>query len=122
MEKIKDKIFKFLHLDDIWNSLSGYVDARVSLMKLEVREEGGSVLSRGLMIMIIFLIGFMFVLFLSFGLAHYLNTVLESEFGGYMIMASFFGLLLLILIIFRKRFFTMLGKQFAEMIKQQRQQ
>ena len=122
MEKIKNKIFKFLHLDDIWTSLSGYVDTRISLVKIEVREEVGSALSRGLIIMTISMVGFLFILFLSFGVANYLNAVLESEFWGYMIIALFFGLLLAVLLAFRKRAFKMLGKQFAEMIKQQRQQ
>ncbi len=118
MEKIKDRILKFLHLDEIIENLSGYVEARVGLIKVEIREEVAGILSRGLMIMIFFLVGFIFFLFLSFGLANYLNTRLESQFAGYMIVALFFGLLLLGLFIFRKSFFRMIGKQFAELIKQ----
>lgn len=121
MENIKDRILKFLHLDEIIKNLSGYVEARVGLVKIEIREEVAGVLSRGLMIMIFSLVGFMFFLFLSFGLASYLNTLLESEFAGYMIIASFFGLLLLVLLIFRKSFFRMIGRQFAELIKQKHQ-
>lgn len=117
MEKIKDRILKFLHLDEIINNLSGYVEARVGLIKVEIREEVAGILSRGLMIMVFFLVGFMFFLFLSFGLANYLNTVLESAFAGYMIIALFFGLLLGLLLVFRKSFFKMIGKQFAELIR-----
>ena len=117
MEKIRDKILKFLHLDEIINNLSGYVEARVGLIKVEIREEVADILSRGLMIMIFFLVGFMFLLFLSFGLANYLNTQLESESAGYMIIALFFGILLSFLLLFRKSFFKMLGKQFMDLIK-----
>jgi len=117
MEKIRDKILKFLHLDEIINNLSGYVEARVGLIKVEIREEVADILSRGLMIMIFFLVGFMFLLFLSFGLANYLNTQLESESAGYMIIALFFGILLSVLLLFRKIFFKMLGKQFMDLIK-----
>lgn len=118
MENIKDRLLKFLHLDGIMNSLSGYVEARVALVKYEIREEVAGILSRGLMIMIFFLVGFMFFLFLSFGLANYLNTRLESTFAGYMIISAFFGLLFLGLFTFRKSFFKMIGRQFAELIKE----
>ena len=118
MENIKERILKFLHLDEIIKSLSGYVEARVGLIKIEIREEVAGILSRGLMIMIFFLVGFMCFLFLSLGLANYLNTLLESEFAGYMIVSLFFGLLFCLLVVFRKSFFKMIGKQFAELIKQ----
>lgn len=121
MDSIKDRILKFLRLDGIINNLSGYLETRVALVKIEIREEVASILSKGLMLMVIFMVGFMFLLFLCIGLAAYLNTVLESPFGGYMIIAVFFGLLLSILLIFRKTFFRLLGKQFAELIKQRQQ-
>jgi hypothetical protein len=117
MEKIKDRILKFLHLDGIISNLSGYIETRVALVKIEIREEVAIILSRGLMLTLLFMVGFMFLLFLSFGLAHYLNAVLQSDFGGYMIVALFFGFLLVVLLLFRKSLFKMLEKQFTEMIK-----
>jgi hypothetical protein len=121
MEGIKDRILKFLRLDGIISNLTGYLETRLALAKMEIREEVSSILSRGLMIMIMFMIGFLFVLFLMLGLAQYLNTVLESEFAGYMIVSLFFGILLFVLLILRKSFFKILEKQFAELIKQRQQ-
>jgi Mn2+/Fe2+ NRAMP family transporter len=118
MEKIKDRILKFLHLDGTIKSLSGYVETRVALMKLEIREEVAGILSRGLMLMLIFMIGFLCLLFLFIGLANYLNMLLESDYAGYIIVALFFALLLLILLLVRKSFFKLLERQFVEMIKQ----
>ncbi|MEJ0030978.1 MAG: phage holin family protein [Bacteroidota bacterium] len=117
MDSIKDRILKFLRLDGIISNLTGYVETRVALVKIEIREEVAAILSRGLMIMIMFMIGFLFILFVSLGLAQYLNTLLESQFVGYMIVALFFGILLCVLLIGRKGFFKMLEKQFVEMIK-----
>jgi uncharacterized membrane protein YqjE len=118
MEKIKDKILKFLHLDTLISNLSGYVEARVELVKIEIRDEVAVVLSRGLMLMLIFMVGFLCLLFAMLGLAQYLNAILESAYAGYLIVALFFGLVLLILLISRKGFFRILEKQFVEMIKQ----
>lgn len=121
MENIKDRILKFLHLDEIIKNLSGYVETRVALVKLEIREEVAGVLSRGLMIMLVFMIGFLFMLFLCIGLAEYLNTLLESQFAGYLLMALFFGLVLVVLLLTRKSFFRMMEKQFLALIKQRQQ-
>src|SRR5690242_8179396 len=102
MENFKDRILKFLHLDEIIKNLSGYVEARVALVKLEIRDEVGGLLSRGIMVMLIAMVGFLFILFLSIGLAQYLNTVLESQFAGYLLVALFFGLVLAVLLLTRK--------------------
>lgn len=118
MDGIKDTIFKFLKLDSVIENVRGYFEARVALMKIEVREEVANILSRGLMIMVLFLIGFLFVLFLSLGLAQYLNTFFEGEFAGYLLVAGFFGLLLLVLILLRKNLFKTLEKQFENIIKE----
>jgi hypothetical protein len=117
MDSIKDRILKFLRLDGIISNLSGYVETRVALVKIEIREEVAGILSKALIMMVIFMVGFMVLLFLCIGTANYLNMVLESQFGGYMIIALFFGLLLLILLVFRKTFFRILGRQFEELIK-----
>lgn len=121
MEKIKDKILKFLHLDGLISNLSGYVETRVALVKIEIRDEVAGILSRGLTIMLIIMVGFLCLLFLSLAGAQFLNTALESGYLGYVIVALFYGLLLLLLLVFRKGFFRMFEKQFVEMIRQRNQ-
>jgi hypothetical protein len=39
MEGIKDTIFKFLRLDNLVDNLSGYLETRLELFKVEVRED-----------------------------------------------------------------------------------
>lgn len=118
MEKLKEILLKFFKLESIYNNVTGYVESRVALVKLEIREEVAQILSRSLIIMLMFLAGFLFVLFLSIGLAEYLNGYFEGPYAGYVIMAGFFAVVLLILVIFRKALFKSLEKQFVEMIKQ----
>lgn len=121
MENIKDKILKFLRLDALIDNLSGYVETRVALVKIEVREEVANILSRGLVIMLIIMVGFLCMLFLSLAGAQYLNTVLESAYAGYVIVALVFGFILLLLLVFRKGFFKMFEKKFVELIRQRQQ-
>jgi len=62
---IKDSIFKFLRLDNLVKSLSGYLETRVELVKIEVREEIIKVVSHGLMIGFCFLLAMLFLVFLT---------------------------------------------------------
>src|SRR5258706_6640878 len=99
---IKDSIFKFLRLDNLVKSLSGYLETRVELVKIEVREEIIKVVSHGLMIGFCFLLAMLFLVFLSIGLANYISTYYGTTFTGYWIVAGAFGLICLIVIFLRK--------------------
>jgi uncharacterized membrane protein YqjE len=103
MEKIKDSIFKFLRLDNLIESLSGYIETRVELVKLEVREEIAKVVSHALMIGVLLLLGLLFILFISLGWANYLNTFFNDSFSGYWIVAGIYGLPCVLIYLFRKR-------------------
>ncbi len=103
MEKIKDTIFKFLRLDNLVENLSGYFETRVELIKLEVREEVARVISHGLMIVALFLLGFLFLVFASVGLAHYLNHYYNSASVGFWIVSGGYGVPALLIYFFRKR-------------------
>jgi len=100
---IKDSIFKFLRLDNFIENLSGYLETRVELIKLEVREEIAKLLSHALMIGLLLLLGLLFILFISLGWANYLNTHFNDSFSGYWIVAAIYGLPCLIIYVFRKR-------------------
>lgn len=103
MEGIKDTIFKFLRLDNLVDNLSGYLETRLDLFKIEVREEVAHVLAQALMITSILLLSILFLLFFSVGLAHFLNSYFEQPFIGYWIVAGIYGVPCLIFIIFRKK-------------------
>jgi phosphoglycerol transferase MdoB-like AlkP superfamily enzyme len=118
MEKLKEILLKFFKLESIVSNITGYVEARVALVKMELREEVAGVISRGLIIIIMMLIGFLLILFLSIGMAGYLNTMFEGNFAGFFLVGGFYGLLLLLLILFRKNLMKSLEKKFTTMIRQ----
>jgi len=103
MEKLKDSIFKLLRLDHFVESLSGYLEARVALIKIEIREEVARVVSHGLMVALILLLGLLFLVFFSIGLAVYLNGFFATPFAGYWIVSGLYGVPGLLLILFRKK-------------------
>jgi uncharacterized membrane protein YqjE len=102
MEGIKDTIFKFLRLDNLVDNLSGYLETRLELFKIEVREDVGRVLAQALMITAILLLSILFLLFFSVGLAHFLNGFFDKPYVGYWIVAGIYGVPCVVFIIFRK--------------------
>lgn len=102
MEKIKDSIFKFLRLDNLIENLSGYVETRVELIKLEIREEIARVISHGLMVVVLFLLGLLFLIFISIGTAIFLNGHFNSPSAGFWIVSGVYGALGLMIGLFHK--------------------
>lgn len=89
---LKASIVKLLRLENLISHLTGYVESQVALVKLEVREEVAKILSRGLVVGVVLLLAFLFLLFFSVGLAHYLNSLFEQPFIGYWMVAGIYGL------------------------------
>src|SRR5688572_25544892 len=112
MEKLKEILLKFFKLDSIVEHVNGYLESRVALIKLEIREEVASVLSRGFIILMMFLIGFLFIVFLSIGVAQYLNVQLGSDYQGFMYVSGVYGLALLLVIVFRRGLLRTFEKKF----------
>ena len=118
MEKLKEVLLKFFKLESIVSNITGYVESRVALVKMELREEVASVISRSLIVVFTLLIGFLLILFLSIGMAGYLNTMYEGNFVGFFIVGGFYGLLLLLMMVFRKSLMKYFDKKFTAMIRQ----
>jgi uncharacterized membrane protein YqjE len=117
MEGIKDTIFKFLRLDNLMDNLRGYVEARVELLKIELREDIAKALAKAIMIITVGLLAMIFLLFLSIGLAHYLNTFFQQAYVGYWIVAALYGVPCLLFVLFRKSIGHSVETHLTKMIK-----
>ena len=117
MDKISETIFKFLHLDNLVQNLNNYVEARIELIKVEIREDVSKAIARGMVIMALFFIGFLFLIFLSVGLAHYLNRFFEGAYGGYWSVAGIYGATFLLLLVFKRSIYQYFERQFSDLIK-----
>lgn len=118
MEKLKEILLKFFKLDSIVDHISGYIETRVALVKMEIREEVASAMSRALIVLIMLLTGILFLLFISIGVAEYINGVLGGEYLGFVIVGGFYGLLLLLMVIFRKSLLKAFENKFVGLIRQ----
>lgn len=118
MENIKDTIFKFLRLDNLVGNLTGYVETQVKLVKMEVRDEVAKILSRGLVLACVLLLAFLFLIFSSVGLAHYLTDIFKHSYIGYWIVAGIYSIPCLLFLLFRKPLGIAIEKYFVKHIKQ----
>ncbi len=117
MEGIKETILKFLRIDGLVDNLSGYIEARVKLLKIEIKEDVAKVLSKGLVHLAIFFFVFLFLIFFSIGIAYYINTFFNNNFEGFLIVAGFYFLLFILFLSFRKGIDKKFEKYFSEIIK-----
>ena len=91
----KKGLFSFLNFDSIVDNLSGYVEKRIALFKIEMKEDLALAAARFVVVMILSLSFFMMMLFLSLGGAVLLNNLLESNTLGFFIVAGIYILIFL---------------------------
>jgi hypothetical protein len=97
----KSKLFKFLRIDAILENLTGLIEARMELAKLEIKEEVAKVGARIIAGVVLAFLLVMIIIFMSITLATWLNYLLGSVFFGYLIVTGFYLLVLALLIAFK---------------------
>ena len=94
----ENKILKLLKIDKLISHLVGYIDTKIALTKLELEERLEEIITNSFHFFLAILIGFLFILVANFGIFFYLNSILESTFLGFLIVACFYLIFLLIFI------------------------
>ena len=97
----KSKLFKFLRIDAIIENLTGLIEARMELAKLELKEEVAKAGARIIAGVVLAFLLVMIIIFVSIALATWLNYLLGSMFIGYLIITGFYLLVLVLLIAFK---------------------
>jgi len=117
MEKISEAVLKFLRLDNFIQHITGYIENRIELMKIEIREDVAKALARGMVSVALFLMGFLFLIFFSVGLAHFVNAWFNAAYIGYWSVAAVYAITFLLMIAFRKSMLQYFMDQFAGLMK-----
>ena len=95
-------LFKLLKLDNLIEHLSGYVEDKIDLVKIELKEELALAIAKIIITMVMVVFVLFALLFASITLAIYLNTLLQSNLAGYGIVASFYLVLFIIVFLAKK--------------------
>lgn len=114
---IKEAILKLLKLDGLVSNLTGYVEGRIELMKHEIKEDLARGLAKVSMIMLAALLFTFFLIFVSVAVAFKLSESM-GEFNGFGLVAAFYLLLLVGIIVFRNAISKKLEKKLKNLIIQ----
>lgn len=99
----KKGFLNFLKLDSLLDHLTAFIEAKVEYYKIEFREEAAGILSKVIVSLILFCLCWFFIMFLSIALGFYLGIILENVFHGFLIIAGFYLLAFLLLLVLRDK-------------------
>ena len=94
----KKGLFSFLHVDSIVKNLTGLVEKRVELFKIEFKEDAAKAGAKVIVLLISLISSFMAILFISFGLGFALGEWLNNTMAGFLLIGGFYVLILFIFI------------------------
>lgn len=86
-----------LGLDNFVNNITGFFETKIELLKLDIQERISSSLTGLVHLVITVLVLFLVVLFLGLALGFGLGSLLNSNFFGFLIVGTIFGVLLFFL-------------------------
>ena len=87
---LKDELFKFLGVEGLIRSVSEYIEARVDLIKKEIRDEISGQISRIIVLLFLMLTGLLSLAFLSIAAAFWLSEILGSNTYGFLSIGGFY--------------------------------
>ena len=99
----KKSLFNFLKLDSIIEDLSSYVENKLEILKIELKEDAAFLASRLILLIFLCTLALIILLFLSLAAGIVINLWLGSSYLGFLAIGSFYLLLLLVLIIFKNK-------------------
>jgi len=102
--KEKKGLLSFLNIDSIIDNLTGLVDNKVELFKIEFKEDAAKAGSRIIVLLILGLSAFMAIMFISIALSILIGDALENEMTGFFIIGAFYILILIVFIFLNRTF------------------
>lgn len=85
------------------DKITGYIDMRLQLIKLDIAGRVSNVLSYTIFIILCVVFLLPFLLFSGMGLAELMSDLVQSRAGGFAITSGIYLLIMLLLLVFRKR-------------------
>lgn len=97
---LKETLLKLFKLDGFVNNLTGYVETRLELLKYEIKEDMAKAIARLMLALLTAMLFTFFLLFISVSVALWIGDEIGTI-AGFGIVAGFYFLMMLIIIVFR---------------------
>jgi len=88
----------------IKKDVTDLVDTYIALAKANVTQKAADAASASAAGIIMAVLGFFLLFFAAFGLAWWIGELISSRIGGFLIVAGFFALLIVLLVAFKEQF------------------
>lgn len=85
-------MMKIFEQDGLVDTIYKYIHTQIELTKLEVQERLEVMIKKLILLLVVVMLTTLFLLFLLFSLAFYLNSVLSSDFWGFVIVTILIGI------------------------------
>ena len=115
----RESISKFFKIDSMISNLTGYVETRIELLKIEAKEEISKGLSKVIVYFLLAFVMAVFIVFISVAAAMALSESMGA-FGGFAIVAGFYLLLGVILIFVRETLIASLEEKISSQLKKKK--
>jgi hypothetical protein len=102
----KNKVFDILNLESVINHLSRFVDLKLEIYELKIKEQLVVIISSFATLTLILSFGMFMIFFCSLALGFFLNDVFESKFIGFVLIGLIYFLICIILIVFKNKIIT----------------
>ena len=117
---LKDSILKFLKLESLIENLTGYVETRIELTKMEIREDLAKALANFLLFILLGVVLTFFLILISIAVAH-LIAKSTGAIGGFAIVAGFYLLLGILVFAFRATILEKLQNELVQIMKKKKE-
>ena len=117
---LKDTLLKFLKMDSLVENITGYVETRIELLKMDVKEEVSKGVAKALVYVIIVALATLFVLLISMAGAYKIAESVGTS-GGFAIVAGIYLLLGLLVYAFKNSITEALEKRFREKMNKKKE-
>ena len=85
--------------DSLIGNLTGYLDTRIDIVRLELQQKASSVLVSAIHGAALAMLGLLFIIFVSIFAGMALNSALSSSYWGFGIVAGFYLVLLVLVLV-----------------------
>ena len=117
---MRHRLLKLLGLSNILGTLRSYLQLRLQLLKYELIIYTRKIVAVIVTLLLLFLCLGMSLFFASLALAYYLNTLLENEYIGFLLVAAAYFVLGIVVILLRRscRFRRRVEKSIAKCLSE----
>ena len=116
---LKETLLKFLKLDGLIESISGYVETRLEIVKLELKEDLAHGIAGIAILLVVALLLFLFILFISIAVAFVLAKSMGTHIA-FAVVGGFYLLLMAVMLIFRKPITEKIENEIKESINRKK--